>query len=49
MKILKIFLFLFLLLNIFIVKAESIPVEKIFKDIDKNYPYYEELQSLYDR
>ena len=49
MKILKIFFFLFFLFSFSFVNAESIPVEKIFKDIDKNYPYYEELQSLYDR
>ena len=49
MKILKIFFFLFFLFSFSFVNAESIPVDKIFKDINKNYPYYKELQSLYDR
>jgi len=38
-----------LLFSFSFVNAESIPVDKIFKDINKNYPYYKELQSLYDR
>ena len=42
MKILKIFFFLFFLFSFSFVNAESIPVYKIF-------PYYKELQSLYDR
>lgn len=29
--------------------AASIPVEKIFSDIDSNYKYYNELQYLYDK
>ncbi len=29
--------------------AISTPVEKVFKDIDKNYKYYNELQTLYDK
>lgn len=27
----------------------SLPVEEVFSDIDKSYPYYRELQTLYDR
>ncbi len=29
--------------------ADSVPVEQVFKDITKNYKYYNELQTLYDR
>lgn len=46
----KIFLFLFsFLLSFSFVQAESFPIHKIFKDIDENYKYYDELQILYDR
>lgn len=48
-KNLKILLFITLFASFFSVNAENIPVEKVFKDIDKNYKYYDELQSLYDR
>lgn len=44
----KILLFLFIFFFSFsFVKAEEI--ENIFKDIDKNYIYYNELQTFYDR
>ena len=48
----KIFLtFLFIILSLFTQAsfAVSIPVEDVFDDIDKDYKYYHELQSLYDR
>ncbi len=49
MKILKKFLFVIILLFPISVFAFSTPVEKVFKDIDKNYKYYNELQTLYDK
>ena len=49
----KIFIFLLLIISQFIlwnsVFSASIPVEKVFLDIDKNYKFYNELQTLYDR
>jgi hypothetical protein len=47
-------LFTFLILSLsFFVKLESfavsIPVENIFVDIDTDYKYYNELQTLYDK
>lgn len=51
MKIFKI-LFFALFLNffsIFLVSASDAKIENIFKDIDKNYKYYNELQVLYER
>jgi len=49
----KIFIFLILIISQFIlwnsVFSASIPVEKVFIDIDKNYKFYNELQTLYDR
>jgi hypothetical protein len=49
----KIILFMLLLISQFLfwnqTFAEKIPVENIFIDIDKNYKYYDELQTLYDK
>ena len=49
----KIFIFIVLLILQFIlwnnIFAEQIPVEKVFTDINKNYKYYNELQTLYDK
>lgn len=47
----KFFLFfaLFFLLSKSLVLADSIPVENIFSDISKDYKYYNELQTLYDK
>lgn len=49
MKILKIIFFVFFFSIFGLSKANNIPVEIAFKDIDKNYKYYNELQTLYDR
>lgn len=50
MKILKILLlFLIFSFTFLQVRADSIPVENIFVDIDSDYKYIEELQLLYDR
>jgi hypothetical protein len=46
------FTFLILLLGFFIkpeIFADSIPVENVFVDIDTDYKYYKELQTLYDK
>lgn len=48
-KFLKIILFLFLFFQIFLVNASVVPIEEVFKDVDKSYKYYKELQLLYDR
>jgi hypothetical protein len=46
------FTFLFFILSFFLntgVFADSIPVENVFADIDTDYTYYKELQTLYDK
>jgi hypothetical protein len=46
----KFFTFIFLFFSIFsFVNASNETVEEVFRDVDKNYKYYNELQSLYDR
>lgn len=45
--ILIIFFILFAIQSI--VRADFIPVDEVFSDIDKNYKYYKELQELYNR
>jgi len=47
----KIFLFLLLFVSFwnFTVLADSIPVENVFLDINKDYKYYNQLQTLYDK
>lgn len=49
MKILKYIFFIIFLCFFSISKANQVPVDFVFKDINKNYKYYNELQSLYDR
>lgn len=49
MKIFKIIFFLFTFFIFCFVNAENKPIDLVFKDINKNYKYYDELQFLYDR
>ena len=47
--IITFFVLLFSLFSQALVFADSIPVENIFSDIDKDYKYLNELQELYDK
>jgi len=48
-RFIKIFFILFFILFYWFVKGSDIQVKDIFNDIDSNYKYYNELQTLYDR
>jgi hypothetical protein len=44
------FIFIFFLSALsFQLSAYSVPVENVFSDITKDYKYYNELQTLYDK
>jgi hypothetical protein len=47
--ILTLFILLFSFLSLNSVIAFSIPVENVFSDIDADYKYLNELQTLYDK